>query len=272
MSKRTQAIVFPFGLFGSPGAEAGAKLLADELREILADNRRETARTRAAAYSTRVRITEAAFSTIEELAAWRDTGRKMARAALKQGDHLLWIAGNHLGVLPVYDVLSPRKDTLVLQLDAHLDIHAFRDTAKTLTHGNFLLHVDGGVPPIINVGHRDLLLTKDAVARYFREAIPAAALHADAPSVLKRVGEACRAAKHVFLDIDCDVFDPAFFPAVAEPVPFGLSPGQVLAVIEAAGRIDGMLLSEFDPARDVADRSLAALAWLVEHLLLMRHE
>jgi len=46
---RATAVVFPFDLFGSAGAAAGAELLADELREILADNRRETVTTRARA-------------------------------------------------------------------------------------------------------------------------------------------------------------------------------------------------------------------------------
>ena len=38
---KTCAVFFPFDLFGSGGAGAGVDLLADELREILADNRRE---------------------------------------------------------------------------------------------------------------------------------------------------------------------------------------------------------------------------------------
>ena len=39
---KTSLIVFPFDLFGSGGAGAGAALIADEFREILADNRRES--------------------------------------------------------------------------------------------------------------------------------------------------------------------------------------------------------------------------------------
>jgi hypothetical protein len=57
-------------------------------------------------------------------------------------------------------------------------------------------------------------------------------------------------------------------------VPFGLAPAQVLAVVEAAWshKVDGVFVSEFDPARDQDDRSLAALVWLVEHFLLRRYE
>jgi arginase family enzyme len=91
---------------------------------------------------------------------------------------------------------------------------------------------------------------------------------------LQRVRKACRAAERVFLDIDCDCFDPAFFPAISHPLPFGISPQLLLRFIEAtwSGRVCGVALSEFDPGRDRADQCLATLAWLMEHLLLMRYE
>jgi agmatinase len=76
------------------------------------------------------------------------------------------------------------------------------------------------------------------------------------------------------IDVDCDVFDPAYFPAVGQPVPFGLSPHQVLAVLEAvwSPRVTGVLLSEFDPGRDRNDQGLATVVWLLEYLLLRRYE
>ena len=78
----------------------------------------------------------------------------------------------------------------------------------------------------------------------------------------------------MFVDIDCDVFDPAYFPAVTQPVPFGLTPPQVLGVLETIppAKLAGVFVSEFDPSRDQNDRSLAIIAWLLEHLLLKRYE
>jgi hypothetical protein len=43
---KTTALICPFALFGNPGAAAGAELLADALREMLDDNRRERRATR----------------------------------------------------------------------------------------------------------------------------------------------------------------------------------------------------------------------------------
>lgn len=265
----TRVVVFPFDLFGAGGSGAGAELLADELRELLADNRRETVPTRARCYADRVRLRQTSFETVEQYQGWREQGRKLARQVLDSGDFLFWLSGNHLGCLPVYDVLAAQeKPPLVVQLDAHLDIHHFAGYSPEPSHGNFLLHCAGTLPPLLNVGHRELLLPTDYIADYYRAALPAPA------SSLDPVRRACKEAESVIIDLDCDVFDPAFFPAVARPVPFGLSPLQVLGVIEAAwsAKVRGVLVSEFDPARDQNDRSLATLVWLIEYLLLRTYE
>jgi arginase family enzyme len=272
---KTRATFFPFDLFGSAGTCKGVELLADELREILADNRREKAPTRARAYSGQVLLKEFAFETLAAYQDWRERGRRAVREALRKGDFLLWVTGNHLGVLPVYDDLAASAPaTLVVQLDAHLDIHHFSDCTKELSHGNFLLHCAGPLPELINVGHRELLLRPEYVAEYYRHTFPADQLAVDPQPALTQLREACREAERVFLDIDCDVFDPAYFPAVAQPVPFGLSPPVLLRVLDAvwSPRVAGVAVSEFDPGRDRDDRSLTTLVWLLEYLLLKRYE
>src|SRR5947209_7084331 len=107
---KTTALICPFALFGSPGAAQGAELLADALREMLADNRRERRPTRSRAYQPHVRIKELEFADVTAVAGWRDTARVAARQALTAGDFLLWVGGNHLSVLPVYDELAAAGD------------------------------------------------------------------------------------------------------------------------------------------------------------------
>src|SRR5207245_1257466 len=132
--------------------------------------------------------------------------------------------GNHLGVLPVYDELSARPNTLVVQFDAHLDIYNLSDCKAELSHGNYLLHCAGPLPEICNVGHRELLLRPAYVAKYLKQTFSAAEIAVDAEPALAKLRQACAQAEHVFVDIDCDVFDPAYFPALAHPLPFGLTP------------------------------------------------
>lgn len=269
----TSAVFFPFDLFGSGGAGAGAQLLADAFGELLADNLAERKATRARAYQGHVRVREFDFTTLPAYQDWRAQGQQAARRALKRGEFLLWVAGNHLGVLPVYDELASHNDTLVVQLDAHLDVYHLTDCTEELSHGNFLRHCQGPLPSVVNVGTRELLLRPDHVRKYYQETFAAADLAVDPAPALERIRRLSQAAERVFLDIDCDVLDPAFFPAVSHPLPFGLSPPLLLRFIDAAwtGRVVGVALSEFDPARDQNDRSLSTLVWLLEHLLLKRY-
>ncbi len=272
---QTRFVFLPFDLFGSAGTGAGVELLADEMREVLADNRREKAPTRARAYTPHVRLRRLGFETLRDYHGWRRQARRVARRVLDRGEFLVWVTGNHLGALPVYDELAGSDDkTLVVQFDAHLDVHQFTGYSPEPSHGNFLLHCDGPLPPLVNVGHRDLLLPAEHVARSFRQTFPAAELALDPDPVLTKLRRLGEEAQRVFVDIDCDVFDPVFFPAVTQPVPFGLDPPLFLRLLRAvwSPKVAGVLLSEFDPGRDRNDQSLALLVWLLEYLLLKRYE
>lgn len=272
---QTAVIIFPFDLFGSPGTASGAQLLADELQEIMADNERERVATRARAYANKLRLHEFTFERIDDYRNWRADGRRAASQALDEDGSLLWIAGNHLGVLPIYDELGAKPvSTLVVQFDAHLDIHHFSDCTSELSNGNFLRHAANPLPRIVNVGHRELLLRPEEMHEFYTDVFAADALAIEPEPALRYLGKASRVAERVFIDIDCDVFDSAFFPAAAQSMPFGLSPSLLLRFLDAvwSPRVVGMAISEFDPARDENDRSLATLVWLIEYLLLKTHE
>jgi agmatinase len=272
---KTTVISFPFDLFGSAGTAPGAELLADAVREMLADNRRERLPTRACAYQDEVGLQEFTFDRAESYENWRQRARKAAGRALDQGGFLFWMSGNHLGVLPIYDELSPRKrTTLVVQLDAHLDVYNLAGCTAQLSHGNFLLHAEQPLPGIVNLGNRELLMLPEYVCKYYRRTFPAAELALSLEPALAYLHRSSRQAERVFIDLDCDVFDPAFFPAVTHPLPLGLTTQQVLRILDAvwSPRVVGVAVSEFDPARDRNDQSLATLLWLVEYLLLRLYE
>ena len=242
---KTSLIVFPFDLFGSGGAGAGAALIADEFREMLADNRRESAPTRARAYTDKVRLREYAFETVEDYAGWRRQGRQAVRQALRAGDFLFWVAGNHLGALPVYDELAARPEgVLVVQFDAHLDVHHFRDCATEPSHGNFLLHCAGPLPKLVNVGHRELLLTAEHVGRYYHETYSAAELAVDPAPAVEGLRRACAAAERVFLDVDLRRVRPGLLPGRVAAGPVRPRPAAVSAtfrsrmVAESCRRVD----------------------------------
>lgn len=271
---KTSVVCFPFDLFGSGGAGRGAELLADAFREMLADNQREKVHTRARAYSGKIQLEEFSFETVKDYHDWRHQARTLIRQVWNKENFLIWITGNHLGVLPIYEELGRRKDNLVIQFDGHLDIYNLSDCTSEISHGNFLRHADGPLPGLLNVGHRELLLRPAYVQQYYQAAFSAADVALDPDGTVGKVRQASAQSERVLLDMDCDVLDPAYFPGLAHPLPFGLSPQILLRYLDAAwsGRVVGLAISEFLPARDQDDRSLATLMWLIEHLLLRLYE
>jgi len=272
---KTHALFFPFDLFGHAGTRQGAELLADAVEEMLRDNRREKTPTRARAYANKIHVEEFLLETLPDYTGWRANAKAAIVPVLAKSDFLLWTTGNHLGVLPLYDALAPPdKKTLIIQFDAHLDIYDLTDCTAELSHGNFLRHVQGPLPTLINLGHREQIVRPCVIAEFFTRAVAAAELHHDAAPALQSLRDACAAADRIVIDIDCDVFDPAYFPGVAQPEPFGLSPAFVLKCLQEiwSPKVRSLAISEFLPARDRHDQSLATLLWLVEWVFLRNHE
>lgn len=270
----TRAVFVPFDLFGSPGASAGTNLLADAFAEMLEDNLREVRPTRSRAYQDHVQIEELEFETLTQVRDWLDRARRVARSALRSGEFLLWVGGNHATVLPVLEELGRRRNTIVVQLDAHLDIYNLADCTEEFSHGNFLLHATRPLPPIIHVGHRDLFLTPEAIGEHFQAVLSAERIALAPEAAVQELTARTADATRVWIDIDCDVIDPAYFPAVAGPLPFGLAPPLLLRLLDAvwSNRVAGVSISEFVPARDDRDRSLELLMWLMEWILLKKYE
>ena len=144
--------------------------------------------TRARAYQGRVRVEEFGFETLADYQDWRGLGRRAVRGAWDRKHFLLWVTGNHLGTLPVYDELASSPDAVVIQFDGHLDVYNLTDCTEELSHGNFLLHCAGPLPPILNIGHRELLLRPEYLGKYYRRTFSAAEVAVDPGPAWRRCG------------------------------------------------------------------------------------
>ncbi len=269
----TRVVVFPFDLFGNSGASEGAKILADELREILKDSFRESVTTRALAWRDHIRIREVTLDNFRKLNKWQQTASKCLKSISDKNQKFIWLGGNHLSSLPVYDHFQD-SNTLILQFDAHLDIHHFDGCLDTPSHGNFVLFCKRPLTKLVNVGHREQLLTKEVVDTCYLDTISALEIASDAEKAFQKLMVYVNKADKVFLDIDCDVMDAAYFPATGRPVPLGLSPMFLTKVMQAVdfNKIVGVGFSEFDPSKDEKDKSLALLIWWIEYFFLRWYE
>ena len=193
------------------------------------------------------------------------------------GERVIWLGGNHLSVLPVYEELGAEKDatgTVVVQFDAHLDVYQLHDINPNLANGNFLLHSEETLPSVVNVGHRDLFLSAGEIREKFTATYSSLDIAHDPERCAKEIRQRAEGAKRVWVDIDVDVFDQTIMPAVHHPLPFGPTPLLILKLLDAAfdGNVVGVSISEFDPWRDNRDAGLNLLGWLIEWVLLRWYE
>jgi agmatinase len=266
------AIVFPFDSFGSAGTGAGALILGDILHEACEDAAEEEQETRLSAYTEQLEIVEAEFDTPQAISDWRSTGETYITTALQESDFTVWLSGNHLGVMPVFEELN--ADDLIIQLDAHYDGYDLSDTSDELSHGNFLRFLPDERPKILHLGSRDLFLPTERALEFVDRIHTAEECHSDFERVLTTIRTMANQAERVWLDIDVDALDPAFAPGVILPMPFGFTAQQLWRILEAANtpKFVGMSLSEFSPGHDVRDTTLQLLAWFLERALLLKAE
>ncbi|MEZ6141864.1 MAG: arginase family protein [Zavarzinella sp.] len=269
--KNTTVVTFPFDCFGGAGTSEGAILMEEVIDEILEDAATEKRKARSRVFAGKIHTHSCDFSTLEKIQNWEATAHQVLQKLLGK-EFILWCGGNHLSVKPVYEHLP--ADTLVIQFDAHLDVYHLHEVEKSLSHGNFLIHLGEKLPPIVQIGHRDLFLPQKHISKYFTTTFSSLEWSKDPHGRLAEMATLVEKYSHIWLDIDCDVFDPVYFPATGHHLPLGLSPREVVSAIDAlwSEKVLGVSFSEFLPTRDVQDTSLTTLGWVLEWLLLKIHE
>lgn len=188
----------------------------------------------------------------------------------------MFVGGNHLVALPVYEAYAAARGarTCVVCFDAHLDCYELESAKEPLNHGNFLNRVKKGrALSIVNVGSRDLVVSAEAAARVFDRVIPAAEIAArPLGETIADLARMLRAFDRVHVDIDVDVLDPGAMRAVGTPMPFGLAPLALLAILDGIFRdkVSGLTISEYSGAADIDGSGRHLVVWLLQHLLLKR--
>ncbi len=199
--------------------------------------------------------------------AWDDTREeyRVRAEGLFAGEAVpFFVGGDHAVTIPLVEALAVLDEPVhVVQIDAHPDLYPEfgGDRWSHACVGARILDLDH-VDSLTQIGVRTLNRPQLEVAR--RNTGRLTILEArDAPfrpSDLEHIPEGAP----VYLTVDLDGFDPAFAPGVSHPVPGGLTPRQVLGLIqEAPWRLVGMDAVEVNPARDEGDRTAILAARLL---------
>jgi len=212
----------------------------------------------------------------ESEVTWEATRAAYAgRAAevLGRGQTLFAAGGDHGVTIPLGAALEVLDEQIhVVQVDAHPDLYPeYRgDRWSHACVASRLLEMNH-ISTVTQIGIRTLNHAQAEVARRYpgRLAI-VEARDVAGQSILESgdLPDILRPGARVWLTVDLDAFDPAFAPGVAHPVPGGLTPRQVLELIQESGwNLVGMDVVECLPERDEGDRTAVLAARLLHEAM-----
>lgn len=207
------------------------------------------------------------FGDLPSSQNWEGTAqsyRRLGEALLQAGKIPFFAGGDHAITVPIGEALAVLREPVhLIQFDAHPDLYPeFEGNRFSHACTAARLLEMAHVVSVTQIGIRTMNAVQASCAQRH-----AGRLHI---CFARDAGESLPAAAHipkgapVYLTIDLDVFDPAFAPGVAHPVPGGLTPRQVLRFIQdAAWKLVGMDVVELNPEFDAHDRTAILAARLL---------
>jgi agmatinase len=167
------------------------------------------------------------------------------------------------------------KDIAVLSLDAHMD---YRQEYKNdiYNHACVIRRITDHLP-LQNIA---VLGLRSAEKEEYETALKQGLFFRDAYTIntigLKKIIQQTKTllkGKKIYLTLDIDVIDPAYAPGTSTPEPFGLTPMQVMEIIEAfSPQLIGCDLVEVCPPYDQGQTSVLAAKLINTCLSLMWKE
>ncbi len=178
------------------------------------------------------------------------------------------VGGEHTLSLPIAKVFASRswKPCMVV-LDAHLDLRNEYLGVETC-HATVLRRIveSANLHRVVFVGTRAVCREEVEHAKQLGlEVVWARDVFEDLDGALRRIRKAVEPCGSIYVSIDLDVMDPAYAPGVQTPEPLGLSPWQVLRILDNV--IDERLwivdYVELCPVNDPSEATSALVAKLI---------
>jgi agmatinase len=204
-----------------------------------------------------------AFRIGEPLHLFHERTQRTVADLVQSGVLPLMIGGDHGCTLATLRALKQHYGTIgLIQFDAHSDLAEW-DTDLEHHHGNFLTRAkeENLLSHLIQVGVRDWACQPSTSADH--HVFPIRTLQ----NQLDELQRCINPEISYFLSLDIDVIDPAFAPGTGTPEPGGLTPNQMLALLDLVqqrARLIGADLMEINPMKDQGDMTLH----LASHLLI----
>ncbi|HEX8621268.1 MAG TPA: agmatinase family protein [Allosphingosinicella sp.] len=178
----------------------------------------------------------------------------------------LVLGGDHSVTVPVLEALAAAHGAIeILHFDAHADLYDdFEGNPRSHASPFARIMERGLARRLVQVGIRTLNRhCRDQAERFGVEIVEMRHFAPDA--VPQPEGP-------LYVSLDLDAFDPAFAPGVSHHEPGGLSPRDVLAVLDRVrAPIVGADVVEYNPARDVNGVTAVLAAKLIKEVAALCH-
>jgi arginase len=171
------------------------------------------------------------------------------------------LGGDHSVTYPVLRAVGPRHaDLTILHFDAHSDLYPEFEGDRYSHACPFARIMETGLARhLVQVGVRTITpVQREQADRFGVDVID-----------MRRwaAGDRPLVSGPLYLSIDLDVFDPGFAPGVSHREPGGLSPRDVITVLQSlTGPIVGADIVELNPGRDSLDITAPLAAKLVKEI------
>jgi agmatinase len=196
---------------------------------------------------------------LRPLRTWEATAGKFQRLAeslFASGKVPFFAGGDHAVTIPLIRALAvSRRPVHVVQFDAHPDLYnEFQgDRESHACVGARILEM-AHVASLTQIGIRTMNAPQQQTAGRYPQRLhllEARVIPGEIP-----IPAHIPTGADVYITLDLDVFDPAFAPGVAHPVPAGLAPRAVMNFLQQApGNLAGMDVVELNPRLDLRRRT-----------------
>jgi len=209
---------------------------------------------------------------IHDLKAHMARAEQVVRKILAAGALPIVLGGDHAVPIPVLRALEGRGPITLIQIDQHIDwrdeVNGVRDgLSSPIRRASEMQHIG----EIFQIGLRATGSARqeevDAARAYGAHLISAYELHEEGmDAILRRIPDGGR----YYLTVDLDGMDCAIAPAVAAPMPGGVTYVQARRLIHGLvkkGRVVGMDVVEITPRADVNQITCITAGRLIVNLI-----
>ncbi|GAA0707356.1 agmatinase family protein [Dokdonella soli] len=181
--------------------------------------------------------------------------------AIESGDPLICLGGDHAITHPIMRAVHRRHSNLtILHIDAHPDIyHAYQDNPRSHASPFARIMEERLADRLIQAGLRTINdHHRQQFKRFGVEVIEAAAWGANLRLDI---------TTPVYISMDIDALDPAYAPGVSHREPGGLSPRQVIDLIQSIDQpIVAADIVEYNPRCDISNLTAIVAAKLLKEI------